>query len=218
VSTREQASDLVLLQGHYAGAISRLASYLIDLAVASAFFVGTVAITSYSISIVTGQQVHLNKNHFVAVVLYLGWMFVYFGYCWGVGGRTIGMALLGVRVVRADGTIVDLRRGVVRALVFPLSFLLFGLGFIGILVQREHRALHDLIAGTAVIYSWDARAARLRLIARESHDATAVISSSGVDMRATTALPADEGSALTFDGPSALTSETPPGESTGEAR
>jgi uncharacterized RDD family membrane protein YckC len=71
-------------------------------------------------------------------------------------------------VVRADGKAIDPWRGVVRALVFPLSFLLFGLGFLGILVQREHRALHDLIAGTAVVYSWDARAARLRFLAREA--------------------------------------------------
>ncbi len=56
----------------------------------------------------------------------------------------------------------------VRALVFPLSFLFFGLGFLGILVQREHRALHDLLAGTAVVYAWDARAARLRFLAREA--------------------------------------------------
>ena len=28
--------------------------------------------------------------------------------------------------------------------------------------DRRRRALHDLIAGTAVIYSWGARAARLR--------------------------------------------------------
>jgi hypothetical protein len=57
--------------------------------------------------------------------------------------------------------------------VFPLSFLLFGLGFLGILVQRERRALHDLIAGTAVVYSWDARAARLRFLAREAEAGTA---------------------------------------------
>jgi uncharacterized RDD family membrane protein YckC len=78
------------------------------------------------------------------------------------------MAVLGVRVVRADGAPAEPRRGVVRALVFPLSFLLLGLGFLGILVQRERRALHDLIAGTAVIYAWDARAARLRFRAREA--------------------------------------------------
>lgn len=47
-------------------------------------------------------------------------------------------------------------------------FLLMGVGFLGILVQREHRALHDLIAGTAVIYAWDARAARLRFLARQA--------------------------------------------------
>jgi AcrR family transcriptional regulator len=52
--------------------------------------------------------------------------------------------------------------------VFPLSFLLFGLGFLGILVQREHRALHDLIAGSAVVYAWDARAARLRFLALQA--------------------------------------------------
>jgi len=85
-----------------------------------------------------------------------------------MSGRTLGMAVLGVRVVRADGKPVDPWHGVLRALVFPLSFLLFGLGFLGILVQREHRALHDLIAGTAVIYAWDARAARLRFLAREA--------------------------------------------------
>jgi uncharacterized RDD family membrane protein YckC len=42
----------------------------------------------------------------------------------------------------------------------------FGMAVLG--VQREHRALHDLIAGTAVIYAWDARAARLRFLARQA--------------------------------------------------
>jgi uncharacterized RDD family membrane protein YckC len=78
------------------------------------------------------------------------------------------MAVLGIRVVHADGTVLDPKRAVLRALVFPLCFLLFGLGFLGILVQHEHRALHDLIAGTAVVYSWDARAARLRFLARQA--------------------------------------------------
>jgi len=33
--------------------------------------------------------------------------------------------------------------------------------------QRNRRALNDYIAGTAVVYDWDARAARLRWIARK---------------------------------------------------
>ena len=41
-----------------------------------------------------------------------------------------------------------------------------GLGFVGILLGNRRRALHDVIAGTTVIYSWDARAARLRFLSR----------------------------------------------------
>jgi hypothetical protein len=46
-------------------------------------------------------------------------------------------------------------------------FLTLGIGFLGIVYQRERRALNDFIAGTAVVYDWDARAARLRWIARK---------------------------------------------------
>jgi len=69
-------------------------------------------------------------------------------------------------VVRDDGTGASGRRAVVRTLAFPLSFLFLGLGFVGILLGGQRRALHDVIAGTAVIYSWDARAARLRFLSR----------------------------------------------------
>jgi uncharacterized RDD family membrane protein YckC len=58
------------------------------------------------------------------------------------------------------------RQAVVPTLAFPLSFLLFGLGFLGIVLGGKRRALHDVIAGTAVVYSWDARAARLRFLSR----------------------------------------------------
>ena len=37
--------------------------------------------------------------------------------------------------------------------------------------QASVSALHDLIAGTAVVYAWDARAARLRFLARQAETA-----------------------------------------------
>ena len=77
---------------------------------------------------------------------------------------------IGRQVVGLDGSQAGTRRGVIRTLAFPLSFILLGLGFIGILFQRDRRALHDLIAGTAVIYAWDVREARLRSLAREGSD------------------------------------------------
>jgi uncharacterized RDD family membrane protein YckC len=161
-------AEAVTSQGHYAGAVSRFLAYVIDLFASSAVFALALAGISYVVKIVTGEQVSWNRQNILVVVLYVAWEFFYFGYSWAVSGRTFGMAVLGIRVVRADGAVAEPRRGVVRALVFPLSFLLFGLGFLGILVQRERRALHDLIAGTAVVYSWDARGARLRFLAREA--------------------------------------------------
>ena len=159
---------VVSYQGNYAGSVSRFAAYAIDLAVSSAVFSLALAAISYGVHIVTGHSVTWNHDSPVVAVLYVLWQFTYFGYSWAVSGRTFGMALVGLRVVRSAGTPLDPRHGVLRALVFPLSFLFFGLGFLGILVQREHRALHDLIADTAVVYGWDARAARLRFLARQA--------------------------------------------------
>lgn len=161
----------VSCQGHYAGSVSRFAAYAIDLAASSGAFSLALAAVSYGVRIVTGHTVSWNRSNVIVAIGFAAWEFAYFGYSWAVSGRTFGMAMLGIRVVRADGTVLEPRQGVVRALVFPLSFLLCGLGLLGILVQREHRALHDLIAGTAVIYAWDARAARLRFLARQAESA-----------------------------------------------
>jgi uncharacterized RDD family membrane protein YckC len=168
MSARSQAADYVSAQGNYAGSVSRFLAFVIDAAVSTGLFALGLAATSFGVQVVTGHSVTWSRSNIVVAIIYAGWEFFYFGYSWAASGKTFGMAVLGVRVVRADGAIADPWRGAVRALAFPLSFLLFGLGFLGILVQREHRALHDLIAGTAVVYAWDARAARLRFLAREA--------------------------------------------------
>ncbi len=168
MTARSQTARSVSSQGHYAGSVSRFLAYAIDLAACSGVFAAALAGISYAAQVVTGRQVTWNRENLVVAIIFVAWQFLYFGYSWAASGRTFGMAVLGVRVVRADGAIIDPWRGVLRAFVFPLSFLLFGLGFLGILIQPERRALHDLIAGTAVVYAWDARAARLRFLAREA--------------------------------------------------
>ena len=129
-----------------------------------------LAAVSFAASIITGHSISWSRNDLPVAILYVVWEFVYFAYSWGASGKTLGMALLGVRVVAADGTVAGPRRGVIRTLAFPLSFLLLGLGFTGILFQRDRRALHDMIAGTAVVYYWQARAARLRFLDRPAPD------------------------------------------------
>jgi uncharacterized RDD family membrane protein YckC len=154
-------------QRYYAGAVSRFTAYAVDLAIGSGLLALIFAAISYAAQIVTGQPIAWNHHGWASGTISVCWYFLYFGYCWAMSGRTFGMAVLGLRVVRADGAEIDPWRGVVRAAAFPLSFLLFGLGFAGILIQGQRRALHDLIAGTTVLYAWDARAARLRFLASD---------------------------------------------------
>jgi uncharacterized RDD family membrane protein YckC len=174
MSNRNLATQVVTAQGNYAGSLSRLLAYAIDLAVSTGVFALAIATISYVVKVVSGHEVSWNRDNIVVAIVFVAWQFFYFGYSWAMSGRTFGMAVLGIKVVQADGQLIRPRQGAVRALVFPLSFLLFGLGFLGILVGREHRALHDVIAGTAVVYSWDARAARLRFLAREAERPVAV--------------------------------------------
>jgi uncharacterized RDD family membrane protein YckC len=173
MSIRTHPSQWVSAQGQYAGSASRFAAYLIDLVASTVIYWLALQLISFVVEIVTGSPVSWHRNNIVVVIIYVAWQLLYFGFQWAADGSTWGMALLGVVVVRADGTRLHAWQGWVRSLTFPLGFLTLGLGFLGILVQREHRALYDLIAGTAVVYAWDAQSARLRYLARQAEPVVA---------------------------------------------
>jgi uncharacterized RDD family membrane protein YckC len=154
------------LQGRYAGFASRFAAFAVDIVVLTAIFLLVLAAINFSASVLTGTSVRFNRGNTWVVVAYVLWAFVYFAHFWGLNGKTAGGGLFGVQVVTNDGGDVSGRRAIGRALAFPLSFLILFLGFLGILLGDQRRALHDVIAGTTVIYCWDARAARLRMLSR----------------------------------------------------
>lgn len=154
------------LLGKCAGFASRFAAFAVDVGVSIGVFMLALAAISFTGRVLTGKDIAWHKGDIWVVLAYAAWEFVYFAYCWAASGRTVGMALFGVRVVRDDGSDASRPRAIGRTLALPLSFLLLGLGFVGILLGGQRRALHDVIAGTAVVYSWDARAARLRFLSR----------------------------------------------------
>jgi uncharacterized RDD family membrane protein YckC len=154
------------LQGCYAGFVTRLAAFAIDVFTALTLFALAARVVEYIVSALLGRPVQLSDAPVVAGVLLAAWWLFYCAYPLAQSGRTLGMTVVGLRVVRVDGRDVDAAHAVLRVLVFPLSFLLLGLGFLFILLRRDRRAFHDLIAGSAVVYAWDARAARLRFLAK----------------------------------------------------
>ena len=157
------------LRGHYAGFASRFIAFVFDCVLSIAVFEIALAAISFAASVLTGTSIHWSRADLWVVLAFFAWEFFYYAYFWTASGKTPGMQLVGVQVVGRDGSHVGTQRGLVRTLAFPLSFLLLGLGFVGILLGRDRRALHDSIAGTAVVYDWDAREARLRSLAREGH-------------------------------------------------
>jgi len=157
------------LRGDYAGFASRFIAFVFDSVISIGVFMIVLSAASFAASVLTGSSIHWNRGNLWVVIAFFVWEFFYYAYFWTASGKTPGMTLLGVQVVGQDGSNVGTKRGLVRTLAFPLSFILLGLGFLGILLSRDRRALHDSIAGTEVIYSWDARAARLRFLAREGN-------------------------------------------------
>jgi uncharacterized RDD family membrane protein YckC len=153
-------------QGHYAGAVSRLVAFGADVGASWGLYTVGVALFNAAYKLVTGSSYNLSNHQVLAVVILSVWEFLYYSYQWAVSGRTLGMAIFGLQVVTTEGGPIGVRQAVVRTLALALSVALFLFAFWGIIFQRERRALDDLIAGTAVVYSWDARAARLRWMAR----------------------------------------------------
>ena len=86
-----------------------------------------------------------------AVGLFLGMAGLYELYFAGIAGQTPGMRLVGIRLISYRGTPPGPGRGLLRLVALGVSLLPAGLGWLWALFDREHRALHDHLAGTYVI-------------------------------------------------------------------
>ncbi|MBS1868770.1 MAG: RDD family protein [Actinobacteria bacterium] len=155
--------DAIEQQGHYAGPISRLLAYAADSFLIGVIFTAGLALLRFAIEAATPWTLNVGSAGFAIGTL--AWAALYFGSSWVGFGRSPGMSLLGLRIVRADGADLDQRHALVRLVAFPLGFLTLGVGFLGIVLGRTRQALYDRIADTAVVYDWDAEAAKLRELA-----------------------------------------------------
>jgi uncharacterized RDD family membrane protein YckC len=152
----------VALQGHHAGSVSRFLAFLLDTTVAATLFTLLAGLAVLALDVVADVTWVADDHRLLMSIAFVLWQLVYFAAPTALTGRTVGKAVLGVRVVDRSGAPVGGWGALVRTLVFPVSFVLFGLGFLLALVRRDRRMLHDLVGRTAVVYAWDAEVARLR--------------------------------------------------------
>lgn len=151
-----------VVSGHYAGVFTRFLAFVIDMAFVL-FMYGVIA-TGVRLAVDMFLGVERAETSGEPVLWSVGlalWALVYLATALTITGRTIGKGLLGLKVVTREGGPLGARQALVRVVTFPLSVIPAGLGFVGVLVGRERRALHDVLAGSAVVYDWGDRPAEM---------------------------------------------------------
>jgi uncharacterized RDD family membrane protein YckC len=80
---------------------------------------------------------------------------IYFVYFWSAmspwPGQTAGMKILNLRVVRTDGSNLDLVQGLLRYVGLIVSFLVICIGVIWVAFDPNKQGWHDKIASTYVV-------------------------------------------------------------------
>jgi uncharacterized RDD family membrane protein YckC len=157
----EHSQDSGVRTGRYAGPVTRLIAFVLDALIVTIAFTAIIAGVTFLIELITSNEVEVAQGLWY-VVGYILWAFVYLWLSIAIFGKTLGKTFMGVRVVGRDGSVaLHGHQGFVRALTFPLSIAIIGIGLLGIVFGRERRAWHDHFARTAVVYDWGSRTARL---------------------------------------------------------
>lgn len=90
------------------------------------------------------------------IVGFLVAMFYYVG-PYSRSGQTVGKSLLGIKVAAIDGVPLNWRKGFLRYFGYIPSAIVFFMGFLWLIWDRDKQAWHDKIAGTCVVRDWVTR-------------------------------------------------------------
>ncbi|EEC44006.1 predicted protein [Phaeodactylum tricornutum CCAP 1055/1] len=162
----------IAVQGHFTGFISKAVAIFLDTLFVTLSFAGIIIVLQLCwILFVRDTDADTVRKKVSRDTL---WVFVMYCVYWVlcffltvlVTGQTLGMAIVGIKVVCSrTGEDVSLRQAMVRTAILPLTTTVLPiLGIMGI-TRRDGRLLHDVVAGTGIVYAWDARMAKVRAVA-----------------------------------------------------
>ena len=154
------------LGGAYAGIVSRMLAFSIDvfalmigLIIAVVFIWGVVSIFNLDrlFESLLGTQgfgllrmIGAGTLGTLAACVYwiFGWMFI---------GGTAGKIVMGQRVVGPGGKRLGFWRSLRRVIGYFICAFSLGLGFLWVIVNKQHHSWADKLAGSSVVYAWHAR-------------------------------------------------------------
>jgi uncharacterized RDD family membrane protein YckC len=139
------------LQGLRAGFVSRAVASGADVVLVLLVYVVGVIVVSIAWDLFFSASISVSAPpHWLNELLVWILLVAYLTAGWWSTGRTPGKQIMGLRVIRSDGSHLRFFRALSRALLcasfFPVLFLA--------LVNRRNRGVEDLAFGTVVIYDW----------------------------------------------------------------
>jgi uncharacterized RDD family membrane protein YckC len=162
----KEMADRPYLGGGYAGIVSRVLAFSIDLfALIIALIIAVVFVWGV-ISIFNLDQLFqtLLGTHGYGLLRMVGagvlgtWVAcVYWIFGWTFIGGTVGKIVMGLRVVGPGGSRLGFWRSLRRVIGYFISAFALGLGFFWVIVNKEHHSWADKLAGSSVVYAWHAR-------------------------------------------------------------
>ncbi len=78
---------------------------------------------------------------------------VYFIWCWQKKGQTLAMQTWQLKLLDQDEQLLSLKAAIARYVLASLSLMIFGVGFLWAIVDRDRRFLHDKLLKNKIIYA-----------------------------------------------------------------
>jgi Predicted membrane protein/domain len=150
VASRRARADR--MRGRRAGLVSRLLADAMDLAVAGFILFGALvafAVVRYMVGAAPLQLPRVS-GIFTAAAFPIT-LAIYLSITWSGNGRSVGKALVGLRVVRNEGAPLGKFRATMRAV---LCTLFGGLSLLWVLFSSRNAAVHDLVVHSTVVHDW----------------------------------------------------------------
>jgi uncharacterized RDD family membrane protein YckC len=136
----------------YAGLVTRTVALAIDAAALTVGFAVASGVVGLILSLFTAVEV---SSPGAVLGVAGGWTLVvvsYFILFWTLTGATPGMRLMRMQVVDGGGVPPRLGRSALRMVGAVLAAIPLFAGYLLVLVDDRRRGLHDMIAGTVVVY------------------------------------------------------------------
>jgi uncharacterized RDD family membrane protein YckC len=137
----------------YAGIASRAVALAVDAAIAQLILLCVGAVLALVGSLVSDAKLDTAVEAVLAAAAWTLAVAFYFVLFWSTAGQTPGMRLMALRVMGPDGVHPGVSRSIVRVIGLGLAIIPLFAGFLPVLFDRRRRGLHDLLAGTVVLYA-----------------------------------------------------------------